>query len=92
MFDSQGNVWVGNNFLVGAQNQSILWTGNLSKFAPERPAAVADDHRLHAAAVCSGVGFGLAIDAQDKVWADSYASQNITLFDNAGKPLSPPEG
>jgi hypothetical protein len=24
MFDSQGNVWVGNNFVVGAQNQSIL--------------------------------------------------------------------
>ena len=34
MFDSQGNVWVGNNFIVGAQNQSILWNGNLSKFAP----------------------------------------------------------
>jgi hypothetical protein len=34
MFDSQGNVWVGNNFLVGAQNQAILWNGNLTKFAP----------------------------------------------------------
>lgn len=39
-----------------------------------------------------GVGIGVAIDAQDNAWVDGYASQNITKFDNSGKPLSPPEG
>ncbi len=91
MFDSQGNVWVGNNFVVGAQNQSILWNGNLSKFAPNgKPLSPMTTG--FAGGGLSGVGFGLAIDAQDTVWASGYASQNIARFDNAGKPLSPPEG
>jgi hypothetical protein len=34
MVDSQGNVWAGDNFIVGAQNQDALWAGNLTKFAP----------------------------------------------------------
>src|SRR5271154_6889366 len=34
MFDSTGNLWAGDNWLVGAQNQDALWDGNLSKFAP----------------------------------------------------------
>ena len=91
MFDSQGNVWVGNNFIVGGQSLAILWNGNLSKFAPNgtplSPMTTGfTGGGLH------GVGFGLAIDAQDNVWVDGYASQNITKFDNSGKPLSPPEG
>jgi streptogramin lyase len=91
MIDSQGNAWVGNNFVVGAQNQSILWNGNLSKFAPNgKPLSPITTG--FAGGGLSGVGFGLAIDAQDNVWASGYASQNITRFDNAGKPLSPPDG
>ena len=34
MFDSEGNLWVGDNFTVGWQAQDILWQGNASKFAP----------------------------------------------------------
>jgi hypothetical protein len=34
MFDSEGNLWVGNNFTVGWQGQDDLWQGNASKFAP----------------------------------------------------------
>jgi hypothetical protein len=33
------------------------------------------------------VGFGLAIDAQDRVWAGSYAGKTIAAFDYAGKPI-----
>jgi streptogramin lyase len=91
MIDSQGNVWVGNNFVVGAQNQSILWNGNLSKFAPNGT-PLSPITTGFAGGGLSGVGFGLAIDAQDNVWASGYASQNITRFDNSGKPLSPPDG
>ena len=34
MIDGQGNCWAADNFLVGAQNQSILWSGNITKLAP----------------------------------------------------------
>jgi hypothetical protein len=91
MFDSQGNVWVGNNFIVGAQNQSILWNGNLSKFAPNGKALSPITTGFSGGGL-SGVGFGLAIDAQDNIWPSGYASQNLTKFDSAGKPLSPPDG
>ena len=91
MIDSQGNAWVGNNFIVGAQNQSILWNGNLSKFAPNGKALSPITTGFTGGGL-SGVGFGLAIDAQDNIWPSGYASQNITRFDSAGKPLSPPDG
>jgi len=39
-----------------------------------------------------GVGFGMAIDADDNVWATTYGGRSIVKFDNSGKPLSPPEG
>jgi hypothetical protein len=91
MFDSQGNAWVGNNFVVGAQNQSILWNGNLSKFAPNGQPLSPMTTGFSGGGL-SGVGFGLAVDAQDTVWASGYASQNIARFSNAGKPLSPPDG
>jgi len=91
MFDSEGNAWVGNNFVVGAQNQSILWNGNLSKFAPNgKP--LSPMTKGFTGGGLSGVGFGLAIDARDNVWVSGYASQNIAKFDNAGKPLSPADG
>ena len=91
MFDSQGNAWVGDNFLVGAQNQSILWDGNLTKFAPNgRPLSPMTTGFTGGG--LSGVGFGLAIDAKDNAWVSGYASQNITRFDAAGKPLSPADG
>jgi hypothetical protein len=35
MFDSNGNLWAGDNFIVGAQNLDALWDGNLSEFAPD---------------------------------------------------------
>ena len=34
MFDSEGNLWVGDNFTVGWQGQDTLWQGNATKFAP----------------------------------------------------------
>ena len=47
MIDSQGNVWVGNNFIVGGQSQAILWNGNLSKFAPNGARTLAHYYRLY---------------------------------------------
>jgi hypothetical protein len=91
MIDSKGNVWAGNNFLVGAQNQDELWDGNISKFAPNgRPLSPMTTGFTGGG--LQGVGFGMAIDADDNVWATTYGSRAVVKFDNSGKPLSPPEG
>jgi streptogramin lyase len=91
MIDSRGNVWAGDNFIVGFQNQDSLWAGNLSKFAPDgRPLSP-----MTTGFTCDGlqgIGFGLAIDGDDNVWATCYGTRTIVKFDNSGKPLSPPEG
>ena len=91
MIDSKGNVWAGNNFLVGAQNQDDLWDGNISKFAPNgRPLSPMTTGFTGGG--LEGIGFGMAIDADDNVWATTYGSRAVVKFDNSGKPLSPPEG
>src|SRR5262249_15906191 len=91
MVDSEGNVWLANNFIVGMQNQDASWTGTLSKFAPNGKAL--SPHPLwFTGGGIAGPGFGLTIDAHDNVWVDSFTGQNITEFDNTGKPITPPEG
>ena len=91
MFDSEGNAWSGDNFLVGWQGHDDLWDGNLSKFAPNgRPLSPMTSGFTGGGLL--GPGFGTAIDANDRVWATSTSGQTISLFDKTGKPLSPPEG
>ena len=91
MIDSEGNVWAGDNFIVGAQNQDALWDGNLSKFAPNGKPLSPVITGFTGGGV-EGIGFGLAIDAQDNCWGTSYGSKTIVEFDKTGKPLSPPGG
>ena len=91
MFDSEGNAWSGDNFLVGWQGHDDLWDGNLSKFAPNgRPLSPMTSGFTGGGLL--GPGFGTAIDANDRVWATSTSGQTISLFDKNGKPLSPSEG
>ena len=91
MFDSQGNAWIGANFIVGGQGGDALWDGNMSEFAPNgRPLSPMTTGFTGGGLL--GPGFGTAIDANDRVWMDSTSGQTISLFDNAGKPLSPPAG
>src|SRR5260370_11211158 len=80
MIDSEGNVWAGDNFLFGAQNQDALWAGHLSKFARNgRPLSPMTTGFTGGGV--EGIGFGLAIDSHDNVWATTYASRAIVLFD-----------
>jgi hypothetical protein len=91
MFDSEGNAWIGANFLVGGQGTDSLWDGNLTKFAPHgKPLSPMTTGFTGGGLL--GPGFGTAIDANDRVWVDSTSGQTISLFDKDGKPLSPPEG
>ncbi|MDX2086905.1 MAG: hypothetical protein SFX73_03595 [Kofleriaceae bacterium] len=91
MFDSQGNLWVGNNFTVGWQAQDDLWQGNATKFAPNgRPLSPMTTG--FAGGGMQGGTFGAAIDANDNAWFTSYGGKSIAVFDKNGKPLTPPEG
>ena len=66
MFDSEGNAWSGDNFLVGWQGHDDLWPGNLSKFAPNgRPLSPMTTGFTGGGVL--GPGFGIAIDANDRV-------------------------
>jgi hypothetical protein len=91
MFDSEGNLWVGDNFTIGWQGQDSLWQGNATKFAP-------DGHPLSPITTgftgggMEGGTFGAAVDANDNAWFTTYGSKAIAVFDKNGKPLTPPEG
>ncbi|MBV9968409.1 MAG: hypothetical protein JO228_00370 [Xanthobacteraceae bacterium] len=91
MFDSEGNLWVGDNFTVGWQGQDTLWQGNATKFDP-------NGHPLSplttgfAGGGMQGGTFGAAVDAHDNAWLASYGGKSIAVFDKNGKPLTPPEG
>ena len=91
MFDSEGNAWIGANFVAGSQALDAFWNGNLSKFAPNgKPLSPMTTG--FAGGGLLGPGFGMAIDAQDRVWQTSTSGRTISLFDRNGKPLSPPAG
>ncbi len=93
MFDSEGNLWVGDNFTVGWQAQDTLWQGNFTKFAPNgKPLFKQVTHWLPAGGGMAGGTFGAAVDGQDNVWLTSYGGQSIGKFDKNGKSLAGPDG
>ena len=91
MIDSQGNAWVADNFIVGAQNQDTAWTGGLTEFAPDGKALSPAPLGFRGGGL-GGPGFGLTLDAHENVWVTSWTGSTVSEFDNTGKPLSPPDG
>jgi len=91
MFDSEGNLWVGDNFSVGWQASDVLWQGNASKFAPNGK-ALSPITTGFAGGGMEGGTFGAAVDAKDNAWFTTYGSKAIAVFDKNGKPLTPPDG
>jgi len=91
MFDSEGNLWVADNFTVGWQGQDSLWQGHATKFAPNgRP--ISPNITGFTGGGMEGGTFGAAVDAKDNAWFTTYGSRAIVVFDKNGKPLTPPEG
>jgi streptogramin lyase len=91
MFDSEGNLWVGDNFTIGWQARDALWQGNASKFDPNgKPLSPITTG--FAGGGMQGGTFGAAIDMKDNAWLASYGGKSIAVFDKNGKPLTPPEG
>ena len=91
--DGDGNMWADDNFLVGSQSTIYhSFGGGLSKIAPNgRPLSpMTVGYR---GGGIDGPGFGIAIGADDRVWATSLGARNISVFDRTtGKPLSPESG
>src|SRR5215467_14153967 len=91
MFDSEGNLWTGDNFTVGWQGQDSLWQGNATKFDPNgKPLSPITTG--FAGGGMLGNSFGTAVDAKDNAWFSTYGGKSIAVFDKNGKPLTPPEG
>jgi hypothetical protein len=91
MFDSEGNLWVGDNFTIGWQGQDALWQGNATKFAPNgKPLSPITTG--FAGGGMEGGTFGAAVDAQDNAWFTTYGGHSIAVFDKNGKPLTPAGG
>jgi len=91
VFDSEGNLWVGDNFTVGWQGQDSLWQGNATKFDPNgKPLSPITTG--FAGGGMQGASFGAAVDARDNAWFSCYGGKSIAVFDKNGKPLTPPEG
>jgi hypothetical protein len=91
MFDSEGNLWVGDNFTIGWQEQDSLWQGPATKFAPNGKPLSPITTGFTGGGMEGGT-FGAAVDAKDNAWFTTYGSKSISVFDKNGKPLTPPEG
>jgi hypothetical protein len=91
MFDSEGNLWVGDNFTIGWQAQDTLWQGNFSKFAPNGKPISPITTGYYGGGFAGGT-FGNAVDAKDNVWLTSYGGMAISKFDKNGKSLAGPDG
>ena len=91
--DGEGNMWSDNNFLGGAQ--STIWGqfgGGVSKIAPDGKPLSPMTVGFRGGGI-DGPGFGIAIGADDKVWATSLRAKTISVFDRkTGEPLSPESG
>jgi len=91
--DGEGNLWAADNFLVGAQSTIFeSFGGGLSKLAPSGRPLSPMTTGFRGGGI-DGPGFGIAISADDEVWATSLAGKTISVFDRrTGKPLSPESG
>jgi hypothetical protein len=91
--DGDGNMWADDNFLAGAQ--STIWEpfgGGISKIAPNGKPLSPMTVGFRGGGI-DGPGFGIAIGADDRVWATSLGGRTISVFDrNTGEPLSPETG
>jgi len=91
--DGEGNMWTGDNFLVGSQSTIYSgFGGGISKLAPNGRPLSPMTFGYRGGGIDTP-GFGLAIGADDRVWVTSLDGRTISVFDRkTGKPLSPETG
>ena len=91
--DGEGNMWTGDNFLVGSQSTIYSgFGGGISKIAPNGRPLSPMTFGYRGGGIDTP-GFGLAIGADDRVWVTSLDGRTISVFDRkTGNPLSPETG
>jgi hypothetical protein len=90
--DRDGNVWTGDNFIVGDQASWNIWNGNLTELAPNGRAISPITTGFTGGGIF-GPGFGTAIDQMGRVWiSNNQPGASVSVFDKNGKPLSPADG
>jgi streptogramin lyase len=99
--DAEGNLWVGNNYAYSRQSRKPACGGKeLFRFTPTGQTYPGSPYR---GGGLSGVGFGVAVDRSDRVWAANFGFEGkgcettanhytASVFDLDGKVRSPEEG
>ena len=91
MFDSEGNLWVGDNFTVGWQASDAC--GKATRPSSRRTAArFRRSPRGSLAAAWREEPSALRSTPTTTPGSPATGSKSITVFDKTGKPLTPPEG
>ena len=99
--DAEGNLWVGNNYAYSRQSRKPACGSKvLSRFTPTGQTYPGSPYE---GGGLSGVGFGVAIDRSDRVWATNFGFEGkdcetpanhftASVFDLDGTVRSPEEG
>ncbi len=86
MFDAEGNLWSGMNWMPGSQSGVNKSTGGgVGKFAPNGTALSPAIFGFRGMGI-DGVGWGTAV-AKDRVWISSFNGK-ILVMDFNGKPVA----
>ncbi len=89
LFDKDGNLWTGNNWMPGSQSGVVNdLGGGVAKLSPGgkplSPAPLGFNSQN-----INGIGWGTGV-SQDKVWVGTF-NKTVGVFDLQGNPLGPVE-
>jgi hypothetical protein len=99
--DPEGNLWVANNYAYSRQSrQPACGSDKLFRFTPTGQTY---PRSPYVGGGLSGVGFGVAVDLSERVWAANFGFEgkgcktaanhtSVSLFNTAGETLSPEGG
>jgi hypothetical protein len=99
--DAEGNLWVGNNYAYSRRSRRPACGSEvLSRFTPTGQTYPGSPYE---GGGLSGVGFGVAIDRNDRVWAANFGFEGkgcetaadhftVSVFDLDGTVRSPADG
>jgi hypothetical protein len=99
--DPEGNLWVANNYAYSRQSrQPACGSDKIFRFTPSGQTYPGSPY---VGGGLSGVGFGVAVDLSERVWAANFGFEgkgcktaanhtSVSLFNTAGETLSPEGG
>jgi sugar lactone lactonase YvrE len=99
--DPEGNLWVANNYAYSRKSrQPACGSDEIFRFTPTGQTYASSPY---VGGGLSGVGFGVAVDLSERVWAANFGFEgkgcktaanhtSISLFNTAGETLSPEGG